>query len=37
MCPGQKDRVWEEHWMHTLLGMIAGCLCRNGWFGDCAA
>lgn len=26
---GRKDRVWEEHWMHTLLGMIAGCLCAE--------
>jgi hypothetical protein len=25
--PGQKDRVWEENWMHAILGMIAGCLC----------
>ncbi|HZZ30272.1 MAG TPA: VWA domain-containing protein [Pirellulales bacterium] len=25
--PGQKDRGWEEQWMHWLLGMIAGCLC----------
>ena len=24
---GQKDRKWEEQWMHVLLGMIAGCLC----------
>jgi hypothetical protein len=24
---GQKDRTWEEHWMHWLLGIIAGCLC----------
>jgi hypothetical protein len=24
---GQKDRVWEEHWMHWLLALIAGCLC----------
>ncbi len=24
---GQKDRVWEEHWMHFLLALIAGCLC----------
>jgi hypothetical protein len=24
---GQKDRVWEEHWMHALLALIAGCLC----------
>jgi hypothetical protein len=26
---GKKDRVWEEHWMHTLLGLIAGCLCAE--------
>lgn len=26
---GQKDRVWEEHWMHTLLALIAGCLCME--------
>jgi len=26
---GRKDRVWEEHWMHTLLGLIAGCLCAE--------
>jgi hypothetical protein len=24
---GQKDRVWEERWMHGLLALIAGCLC----------
>jgi hypothetical protein len=24
---GQKDRKWEEDWMHCLLGVIAGCLC----------
>ncbi|HEY2827134.1 MAG TPA: hypothetical protein VGJ04_05995 [Pirellulales bacterium] len=26
---GQKDRRWEEHWMHWLLGIIAGCLCAE--------
>jgi hypothetical protein len=25
--PGQKDRVWEENWMHAILAIIAGCLC----------
>jgi hypothetical protein len=29
--PGQKDRVWEQQWMHWLLGIIAGCLCVE-WF-----
>jgi hypothetical protein len=28
---GQKDRNWEEDWMHVLLGVIAGCLCME-WF-----
>ncbi|HEY2882244.1 MAG TPA: vWA domain-containing protein, partial [Pirellulales bacterium] len=23
---GKKDRVWEEHWMHAILALIAGCL-----------
>jgi hypothetical protein len=24
---GQKDRKWEQQWMHWVLGIIAGCLC----------
>jgi hypothetical protein len=24
---GQKDRIWEEHWMHAILALVAGCLC----------